>query len=64
MQRIEQKRTGRTYQVLDDIRDDLPPSVLKGARPATVLAYKEMQQDEAMLAAAEKRGLDPKMVKA
>ena len=50
--------------VLDDIRDDLPASVLKGVRPATMLAYKEMQQDEAMLADAERRGLDPKLVQA
>ena len=50
--------------MLDDIRADLPPSVLQGARASTMLAYKEMQYDETLLADAEKRGLDPKLLKA
>ena len=50
--------------MLDDVKGNLPAEVLKSAHPATMLAYKEQQLDEAAMASAARRGLDPVLIKA
>ena len=65
---IEERRTGRTYKVLDDIKDDFPESLKNNeisARQTAFLiqAYKERQQDLECMKRAEKLGMDMKAFK-